>query len=325
MDELRARSRSASEIRSGGALANLGDGVEIDTHGISTRLIAWPGTGFQTESVHVLTVQPGDESERYRYDLAEEAMLCHSGSGEVWLRERWVTLRPGDIAYLPEGVERAVRSPASSDAPFVLITQITPPQFDLYAAAGFYNIQFKVINHEAVTKATVNARSAELPAPGLGFHDDQPEIRSWMLGRDEIRRHGALFNAFMGAPFTGIGVPMRLILWPGSGSRTAGFNLAAPEPGTADELHTHPVSDECLIMWHGSRSEFYIGDTWVPAAANDVVLAPCGVAHGHRSNGLTLFGGFASPPQLDLLLPTDYYSEGAFTAPTPTRLPFTAR
>ena len=65
MDELRARSRSASEIRSGGALANLGDGVEIDTHGISTRLIAWPGTGFQTESVHVLTVQPGDESERY--------------------------------------------------------------------------------------------------------------------------------------------------------------------------------------------------------------------------------------------------------------------
>jgi hypothetical protein len=164
VEALRARYRTAEEIRADGAMGNLGDGVEITTHGIATRLIAWPGTGLQTEAVHVLTIALGEESDRYRYDLA------------------------------------------------------------------------------------------------------------------------------------------------------------APASGTSDALHTHPVSDECLVMWHGDSAEFFIGGTWLPAQANDVALAPCGVAHGHRSQGVTLFGGYASPPQLDLLMPTDYYADGAFTVPTPTQL-----
>jgi quercetin dioxygenase-like cupin family protein len=320
MDALRVRYRSAEQIRAGGALGNLGEGVEITTHGIATRLVAWPGTGFQTEAVHVLTIAPGQESDRYRYDLAEEALLCHSGTGEVWLREQWVALRPGDVAYVPEGVERAVRNAPANLDPLILVSQITPPQFDLYTDAGLYNEAFGVINENAVAKAAINARSVDLPDPALAFHDDQPAVRSWVLERADVRRGGALFNVFMGAPFTGIGVPMRLILWPGAGSRTAGFNLAAPESGTADELHTHPVSDECLAMWRGD-GEFFIGETWLPAKANDVALAPCGVAHGHRSEGVTLFGGFASPPQLDLVMPTGYYAAGAFTTTTATRLP----
>jgi hypothetical protein len=63
-----------------------------------------------------------------------------------------------------------------------------------------------------------------------------------------------------------------------------------------------------------------MGDHWVDVEANDVVLAPCGVAHGHRSRGAAFFGGFASPPQLDLLVPTGYYREGRFHAPKSTRL-----
>jgi mannose-6-phosphate isomerase-like protein (cupin superfamily) len=320
VEALRARYRTAEEIRAGGAMGNLGDGVEITTHGIATRLIAWPGTGFQTEAVHVLTIAPGEESDRYRYDLAEEALLCHSGTGEVWLREQWVKLRPGDLAYVPEGLERAVRNPAANRDPVIMVSQLTPPQFDLYQDAGLYSEAFSVMNERAVAKAAINSRSVVLPAPALAFSDDQPGVRSWRLEREDVRRRGALFNVFMGAPFTGIGVPMRLILWPGAGSRTAGFNLAAPDSGTADALHTHPVSDECLVMWHGDSAEFFIGGTWLPATANDVALAPCGVAHGHRSQGVTLFGGYASPPQLDLLMPTDYYSDGAFTAPTATQL-----
>jgi quercetin dioxygenase-like cupin family protein len=320
VEALRARYRTAEEICAGGALGNLGEGVEITTHGIQARLVAWPGTGFQTEAVHVLTIQPGEESNRYRYDLAEEALLCHSGAGEVWLREQWVTLLPGDLAYVPEGIERAVRNPAANRDCFILVSQVSPPQFDLYKDAGLYNEALAVMNERAVAKAAINARSIALPAPTLAFHDDQPRVRSWMLERDDVRRRGALFNVFMGAPFTGIGVPMRLILWPGAGSRTAGFNLAAPDSGTADELHTHPVSDECLVMWRGDSAEFFIGGTWLPAKANDVALAPCGVAHGHRSEGVTLFGGYASPPQLDLLMPTEYYATGAFTTATATQL-----
>ena len=80
------RNRTHNEIRRGGAIGNLNDGIEITTHGISTRLIAWPGNGFQTESVHILTHHPGDETPMYSYGMAEEAMLCLKGEGEVFLR-----------------------------------------------------------------------------------------------------------------------------------------------------------------------------------------------------------------------------------------------
>jgi gentisate 1,2-dioxygenase len=63
-DAHRARYRDHTTIRERGAIGNLADGAQIDTHGIPTRLIAWPGTGFQTEAVHVLTVRPGAASER---------------------------------------------------------------------------------------------------------------------------------------------------------------------------------------------------------------------------------------------------------------------
>ena len=83
----RVRNRTHQEIRQRGAIASLNEGIEIETHGIRTRLIAWSGTGFQTESVHVLTHRPGDQSTVYRYDMADEAMICLKGKGEVFLWE----------------------------------------------------------------------------------------------------------------------------------------------------------------------------------------------------------------------------------------------
>jgi gentisate 1,2-dioxygenase len=319
-EDLRARYRSAVEIARYGAIGNLGEGAEIDAHGVPTRLIAWPGTGYQTEAVHVLTLDPGVASERYAYELAEEALLCYKGSGEVWLRERWVSMRAGDIAYVPEGLERALRNPAGDGAPFVVVTQITPPQFDLYADHGFYNVEAGVMNFDAISKACANSGRVALGDENeMAFHDSDADVRSWCLSRDEVRRDGALFNVMMGAPFTGIGLPMRLVLWPGAGCRTAGFNYAFAPDGITDVIHKHPVSDECLTLWSG-QGWFFVGDRWVPAQAGDCALAPQGVVHGHRSDGDCHFGGFASPPQLDLLLPTEYYTAGRFLPPEATRL-----
>ena len=98
------RFRSDDEIRSRGAIGNLNDGIEITTQGVRTRLIAWPGNGFQTESVQVLTLAPGEESAQYEYDMSDEAMVCFKGQGEVYLRGEWVQIEPGDIAYFPERV-----------------------------------------------------------------------------------------------------------------------------------------------------------------------------------------------------------------------------
>jgi hypothetical protein len=65
-----------------------------------------------------------------------------------------------------------------------------------------------------------------------------------------------VFNVLEGVPFTGIGLPMRLVMWPGAGTRLTGFNYAYTGLGVADVIHKHPVSDEFLVMWSGSGQFF---------------------------------------------------------------------
>jgi quercetin dioxygenase-like cupin family protein len=316
-EQFQARYRTLEEIRSAGSVGNLQDGAEITTNGVSTRLIAWPGNGFQTESVHVLTLRPGDESNIYTYGMAEEAMLCLSGSGEVLLRGSWQQIQPGDIAYFPETVAHAVRNPVGSTEGLVLVTQITPPQFDLYEEAGFYNRAQATLNQSAIFKATINAPGAEIPQHRMDYHQTGPDVRAEHLAPGDVRTGGAMFNVYSGTPFPGLGLPAQLILWPGAGTRTAGFNFALAPAGATDRIHIHPVSDECLILWEGVCEGYvadgYRGSQFIPLDTYDVILAPCGVLHGHRSTDApSVLGGFASPPQLDLLLDADLYRDGAF-------------
>ena len=102
-EQFLARSRSYAEIREKGCVGSFNDGIEIETQGVRTRLVAWPGNGFQMHSVHVLTLRPGDASAMYQYDQGEEMLVCLKGSGEVYLRDKWVTIAPGDIAYILGG------------------------------------------------------------------------------------------------------------------------------------------------------------------------------------------------------------------------------
>ena len=321
-DEYGARYRSAAQIRTGGALGNIFDGPEIRVHGLRTLLLAWPGTGFQTEAVHLTIIEPGESCKEYTYDLSEEAFLCRHGEVEVFLRGDWVTLRPGDMAYFPAGVAHAIRNTSQRRA--YLVNQICPPQFDLYIDAGLYNPAWGVMNDAAVRKAKINAEPLAVQnLDEMQYRDDQAEVRAQNLSAAEVASGGALFNVLEGAAFTGIGLPMRLVLWPGAGTRLVGFNYAYCGTGVEDTIHTHPVSDEFLVMWSG-EGQFFIGDVgWVDAGAGDVALAPCGVMHGHRSTdhrGPSMMGGFASPPQLDLVIPTDYYHAGQFTHPEQTEL-----
>lgn len=333
-DVRRARYRTREQIRAGGALGNIFDGPQITVHGLRTLLLAWPGNGFQTESVHLTVVEPGQSSAQsgpkagedtpglYTYDLAEEAVLCRHGEVQVWLRGCWVTLQPGDIAYFPAGAPHAIRNVTGRTA--YLVNQICPPQFDLYAEAGHYNPRWGVIDEQAVRKATLNSIRIDAgDLDDMAWHDDQPHVRAQHLDTRDVAASGALFNVLEGAEFSGIGLPMRLVMWPGAGTRMVGFNYAYCGVGVTDTIHTHPVSDEFLVMWHG-EGQFFIGDLgWVDAAAGDVALAPCGVLHGHRSTderGPSMMGGFASPPQLDLVIPTDYYADGRFEHPMTSRL-----
>lgn len=318
------KNRTHEQIRSSGALGNLNDGIEIPIHGISSRLIAWPGNGFQTESIHVLTHKPGDESEMYEYDMAEEAMICLKGEGEVYLHDKWVTMKPGDIAFFPERVKHASRNSKDNKDDFVLVTQISPPEFSLYADSGYYDKEKCIMNFEAIERDKKTAKTANLsPKNEFKLNDTNLEVRANNLSVDEIRTKGALFNVFQGADFSGIDVPMVLILWPGYGVRSTGFHYGYMPPGSEAPRHTHPASDECVINWGGYGYAF-INDVTVDMGPLDTLLAPSGVHHGggvHKDAKEPQFpGGCAAPPQLDLYIKTSYYKDGKFEEPKWTTL-----
>ncbi len=112
---------------------------------------------------------------------------------------------------------------------------------------------------------------------------------------------------------------MVLNLWPGYGVQKAGFHYALMPPNHLTLVHSHPATDECLILWDG-KGQLYCGDRWLDADPFDCVLAPAGVLHtvaGSRNpaDGIAHGGGFASAPQLDLYLKTAYYRDGTFTRP----------
>jgi hypothetical protein len=91
---------------------------------------------------------------------------------------------------------------------------------------------------------------------------------------------------------------------------------------TAD-IHTHPVSDECVINWWGGNP-VWLGDRWIRSSSYDCLLAPCGVRHGGYvpadAKDSLYVGGLAAPQQLDLLINSGYYSNGTFTRPEFKRL-----
>ena len=320
------RYRTYDQIKRSGAMTNLADGIAITTHGIDTRLIAWPGNGFQTMAVHVLTLKPGDKSEKWAYDMSEQAMVCFKGKGKVLLRDQQVDIRPGDVAYWPATAERAVVNDHTKED-LVLVTCISPPQFDLYADAGFYDATHKVMNYDAIQYAKINTKRVELAADNeMGYHDGGSGVRAWNLSNEEIRKKGALFNAFYGAPLTGLvqgaddsqGAAMLLILFAGFGTGNTGLNFACMTPGMTADIHTHPDSDECVINWWGGNP-VWLGDRWIQSASYDCVLAPSGVRHGGYipadQEDYLLVGGLAAPPQLDLLINSGYYDKGRFPRP----------
>ena len=122
-----ARNRTREEIRTRGAVFNLNEGLETTIHGIQTRLVVWPGVGPTESALHTLIVRPGDESEMYNLGMSDEAMVCLSGKGEVFIRGEWGEMAAGDVAYFPAGTTHALRNARKNEKPFVLATCISPP------------------------------------------------------------------------------------------------------------------------------------------------------------------------------------------------------
>ncbi|WP_162901712.1 cupin domain-containing protein [Breoghania sp. L-A4] len=318
-----AVNRTREKIRTHGAVFSLNDGVETRINGIHTRLVIWPGVGPTESSLHVMIVQPGDESPLYRLGMSDEAMVCLSGRGEVFVRGEWAEIEAGDVAYFPAGVAHGVRCAKSAGQDFILANAISPPNLDIYAGTGFISPESRQFNFDAIDLAVRNAQAAgsklgPLPSNETHLNESHPHLRAWNLDADDVRRNGGLFNIYKGAK-SPVVVPLRLILWPGhGGSALVGYNCVVHQPKQLFDIHIHPVSPERIIAVKG-EGLFYIEDAWIEARENDVLVVPASIPHGtagsEKTDGTFVCAGFATPPQLDLILASGFYEDGAFTRP----------
>lgn len=67
-----------------------------------------------------MTLAPGEESALYDYDMADEAIVCFKGQGEVYIRGEWIQIEPGDIVYFPFPVPSAIQG----ETPAILCSSI---------------------------------------------------------------------------------------------------------------------------------------------------------------------------------------------------------
>jgi hypothetical protein len=201
----------------------------------------------------------------------------------------------------------------------------------LYEQSGFYIRSLGKMDFDAAEKAKKEITPGQIkPVNNLHYSESYPKLRAWNLTAKEVRTQGGLFNMFRGAEFNANGSPMRFVLWPGHGTRQCGFHLTRCAPGDEFAAHTHPISDECVIIWAGSARGFLDGH-WFEMGIHECLLAPCGVHHGgplnidtqtvgsiHHAQD-TLWGGFASPPQGDLYLRGGYIDDQCVKEPPSVR------
>lgn len=318
VEDYRPAAMSIDTIRRIGTIANLNHGIEIRIHKVRTRLIAWPGQGMVNGAIHLLTLSPGEATPLYTYPVSEEALEVLKGKGEVYYPHlgKWVSVEPGDVAYFPEGVKHGIRN-RSKSGDFVLVSQITPPQLDLYEES-------KLFDHDTgkFDEARIRQLEASSPAGSLTaiteakYHDTHPDLRAWNRSNGKIRSQGALFNIFRGAPFTGIGVPMLIVLFPGYGTRNAGLHTGILPKGSGAHAHTHPISDDCVIYLQGKASVEMEGKD-VPVSALDVIAAPILVPHGAGSPApeRALLSGYGAPPQQELYEREGYLKGDVYIRP----------
>jgi quercetin dioxygenase-like cupin family protein len=322
IETYRPGAMTIEQIRKIGTIPNLNQGIQIDINKVPTRLIAWPGQGMVEGAIHQLTLGPKTQSDMYTYPVSEEALECIKGKGEVYLWGDWRTIEPGDVAYFPEGVQHGIRN-LNDSGDFVLIAQITPPQLDLYEKSGLFDHVAGTFSAAKISELTTKSTAGNLTAPtDLKFRETYPDLRAWNINDPaKIRRQGALFNIFYGARFTGIGVPMVIILFPGYGTRNAGLHTGILPKGTNAHAHTHPISDDCVIYLQGTGSAA-IGSEVVTVGPLDAVAAPVLVPHGggNPPPERALLSGYGAPPQQELYETQGYLKDGKYSWPKFERL-----
>ncbi|HKS62282.1 MAG TPA: cupin domain-containing protein [Xanthobacteraceae bacterium] len=90
------------------------------------------GTGFRSKTFVMadgmtLSVQAGNVPKHLHPD-ANEMQYILEGTGTIWLGEKEVHIKPGDLVVIPKGTAHGGTKPDAGSAPIKAIALKTPPQ-----------------------------------------------------------------------------------------------------------------------------------------------------------------------------------------------------
>lgn len=116
-----------------------GTGQIAPTDRIATmNFVFWPGTGSARLCLHCGIQEPGETFSVHVHKNSEDAFIAFEGEGQMFLLDRWIDVRPGDVLFAPPMVLHGARNPHTGPAAKRFVTCGGPTPFDtfLYDAAG---------------------------------------------------------------------------------------------------------------------------------------------------------------------------------------------
>lgn len=102
------------------------------------NFVFWPGTGSAQLCLHCGIQQPGETFSVHLHPDSEDAFIAFEGTGQMYLRDRWIDVREGDVLFAPPMVLHGARNPHTGPRAGRFVTCGGPTPFDtfLYEAAG---------------------------------------------------------------------------------------------------------------------------------------------------------------------------------------------
>jgi quercetin dioxygenase-like cupin family protein len=127
------------KARKDGAVYNLfkGDSSWIEPAGIEVHLVLTPRVGPKNMGMTVGVHQPGQGMGPHVHPLSEEILIVYRGKGEIYLKDKWIPVKEGDVVYAPPGIYHGTRNPEGNTEIFTTIGCGAPPQLDLYQRSNY--------------------------------------------------------------------------------------------------------------------------------------------------------------------------------------------
>ncbi|OEU96551.1 cupin domain-containing protein [Streptomyces oceani] len=109
-----------------------------DSDRATMNFVFWPGNGSSQLCLHCGIQQPGQTFNVHLHPDSDEAFIAFEGVGQMYLRDRWIDVAPGDVLYAAPGVLHGARNPHTGPEAQRFVTCGGPSPYDpaLYSAAG---------------------------------------------------------------------------------------------------------------------------------------------------------------------------------------------